>query len=117
MAHLNGSVDHDQGEMENVDEEEPVLQLEFLDEVHHSSMLKSLNMMRKNRHFCDVILHVCAWLYNQTDFTRVCTVTLNVQVIDDFFLVIEDVTVKTSGKIRIVYGQLHYWASKASLLQ
>lgn len=85
MAHLNGSVDHDQGEMENVDEEEPVLQLEFLDEVHHSSMLKSLNMMRKNRHFCDVILHVCAWLYNQTDFTRVCTVTLNVQVIDDFF--------------------------------
>lgn len=85
MAHLNGSVDHDQAEMENVDEEEPVLQLEFLDEVHHSSMLKSLNMMRKNRHFCDVILHVCAWLYNQTDFTRVCTVTLNVQVIDDFF--------------------------------
>ncbi|KAH1006398.1 hypothetical protein HUJ05_007137 [Dendroctonus ponderosae] len=39
-------------------EEEPILQLEFLDEVHHSSMLKSLNMMRKNRHFCDVILHV-----------------------------------------------------------
>lgn len=58
MAHLNGSVDHDQAEMENVDEEEPVLQLEFLDEVHHSSMLKSLNMMRKNRHFCDVILHI-----------------------------------------------------------
>lgn len=52
-------------------EEEPILQLEFLDEVHHSSMLKSLNMMRKNRHFCDVILHVCAWLYNQTNSIEV----------------------------------------------
>ncbi|XP_076268203.1 influenza virus NS1A-binding protein-like isoform X2 [Rhynchophorus ferrugineus] len=39
-------------------DEEPVLQLEFVDDVHHSSMLKSLNMMRKNRHFCDVILHI-----------------------------------------------------------
>ncbi|CAH1126183.1 unnamed protein product [Ceutorhynchus assimilis] len=64
--HLNGESaykkslkDEIQVEMEPPqDEEEDTPQLEFLDEVHHSSMLKSLNMMRKNRHFCDVILHV-----------------------------------------------------------
>ncbi|XP_050293521.1 influenza virus NS1A-binding protein homolog isoform X2 [Anthonomus grandis grandis] len=39
-------------------DDEPILMLEFVDEVHHKSMLKSLNMMRRNRHFCDVILHV-----------------------------------------------------------
>ncbi|VEN59804.1 unnamed protein product [Callosobruchus maculatus] len=32
--------------------------LEFFDDVHQGHILNSLNMMRKNRHFCDVILHV-----------------------------------------------------------
>ncbi|KAJ8947862.1 hypothetical protein NQ318_010008 [Aromia moschata] len=31
--------------------------MEYFDEGHQTHMLKSLNMMRKNRHFCDVILH------------------------------------------------------------
>lgn len=30
----------------------------FQDENHSSQLLNSLNMMRKNRTFCDVILHV-----------------------------------------------------------
>ncbi|KAL1501193.1 hypothetical protein ABEB36_006569 [Hypothenemus hampei] len=45
--------------MEHQDEEvEVVHRLEFLDEVHQPAILKALKMMRKNRHFCDVILHV-----------------------------------------------------------
>ncbi|CAH1978888.1 unnamed protein product [Acanthoscelides obtectus] len=39
-------------------EEAEDLSLEFFDEVHQGHILNSLNMMRKNRHFCDVILHV-----------------------------------------------------------
>ncbi|XP_066249002.1 influenza virus NS1A-binding protein homolog isoform X1 [Euwallacea similis] len=65
VVHHNGSTEPDPAapaaemvQEEEEEEEEAVLQLEFFDEVHHSSMLKSLNMMRKNRHFCDVILHV-----------------------------------------------------------
>ncbi|KAJ8936661.1 hypothetical protein NQ314_012201 [Rhamnusium bicolor] len=45
------------GEIRNVEDAVPELRLEFFDEVHQSNTLKSLNMMRKNRHFCDVILH------------------------------------------------------------
>lgn len=30
----------------------------FTDEHHQDSMLQALNAMRKNKHFCDVILHV-----------------------------------------------------------
>lgn len=41
-------------------EEKAVPPLEFIDEFHQANTLKSLNMMRKNRYFCDVILHVCA---------------------------------------------------------
>nr|XP_023022272.1 influenza virus NS1A-binding protein-like [Leptinotarsa decemlineata] len=40
------------------EEEIPQFHLEFFDDIHQANMLKSLNMMRKNRHFCDVILHV-----------------------------------------------------------
>jgi hypothetical protein len=32
--------------------------LVFEDEEHNTYTLQSLNKMRKNRHFCDVILHV-----------------------------------------------------------
>nr|CAD7206110.1 unnamed protein product [Timema douglasi] len=32
--------------------------LVFQDDQHNSRTLQSLNMMRKNRHFCDVVLHV-----------------------------------------------------------
>jgi hypothetical protein len=32
--------------------------LVFEDEQHNTQTLQALNMMRKNRHFCDVILHV-----------------------------------------------------------
>ena len=32
--------------------------LVFEDEEHNTHTLLSLNKMRKNRHFCDVILHV-----------------------------------------------------------
>jgi hypothetical protein len=32
--------------------------LELQDEHHSHLILSSLNMMRKNKHFCDVILHV-----------------------------------------------------------
>ncbi|CAH1163471.1 unnamed protein product [Phaedon cochleariae] len=39
-------------------EGEPEITLEFFDVVHHGTILESLNTMRKNRHFCDVILHV-----------------------------------------------------------
>lgn len=38
-----------------VDVEEPLI---FQDETHHHNLLHSLNTMRKNRTFCDVILHV-----------------------------------------------------------
>jgi hypothetical protein len=30
----------------------------FEDKEHNTRTLQSLNMMRKNRHFCDVVLHV-----------------------------------------------------------
>ncbi|KAJ3649369.1 hypothetical protein Zmor_021117 [Zophobas morio] len=39
-------------------EDESEFQLEFSDDTHKAQMLTSLNTMRKNRHFCDVILHV-----------------------------------------------------------
>nr|CAI5827801.1 unnamed protein product [Callosobruchus analis] len=41
-----------------MEEAEKDLSLEFFDDVHQGHILNSLNMMRKNRHFCDVILHV-----------------------------------------------------------
>lgn len=53
----NGDIPPD---MSAIEDPEPELHLEFFDEVHQANTLKSLNMMRKNRHFCDVILHVCA---------------------------------------------------------
>lgn len=31
----------------------------YEDKEYHSSMLDNLNMLRKNRQFCDVILQVC----------------------------------------------------------
>ncbi|KAJ8925469.1 hypothetical protein NQ315_009303 [Exocentrus adspersus] len=57
LSHQHSRSCEDMEELSNREDAEPEL-LEFLDEVHHSNMLKSLNMMRKNRHFCDVILHV-----------------------------------------------------------
>ena len=36
--------------------------LVFDDSDHHCRTLQALNMMRKNRHFCDVILHVSLFL-------------------------------------------------------
>ncbi|XP_071448802.1 influenza virus NS1A-binding protein homolog A-like isoform X1 [Hetaerina americana] len=39
-------------------EQVPVNDLVFEDEKHLGRTLQALNMMRKNRHFCDVILHV-----------------------------------------------------------
>lgn len=41
-------------------EENVVPDLDYTDEAHQENTLANLNMMRKNRHFCDVILHVCA---------------------------------------------------------
>jgi hypothetical protein len=38
--------------------------LVFEDEQHNTHTLQALNMMRKNRHFCDVILHVSTALGN-----------------------------------------------------
>jgi hypothetical protein len=32
--------------------------LVFEDEQHNTHTLQALNMMRKNRHFCDIVLHV-----------------------------------------------------------
>ncbi|KAG5891762.1 hypothetical protein JTB14_012496 [Gonioctena quinquepunctata] len=60
LATLNGhSESPTNGDIPEMDiEEEPEIHLEFFDDVHQAQMLKSLNMMRKNRHFCDVILHV-----------------------------------------------------------
>lgn len=41
-------------------EEIPEVQdLEYEDEEHQNSTLNALNMMRKNRHFTDVVLNVC----------------------------------------------------------
>ncbi|XP_056640302.1 influenza virus NS1A-binding protein-like isoform X1 [Diorhabda sublineata] len=40
------------------EEEEDTIHLEYFDEALQVHLLKSLNMMRKNRHFCDVILYV-----------------------------------------------------------
>jgi 1,2-phenylacetyl-CoA epoxidase catalytic subunit len=37
--------------------------LVFEDNEHNTHTLQSLNMMRKNRHFCDVILHVSTKCY------------------------------------------------------
>ncbi|KAK9872409.1 hypothetical protein WA026_017869 [Henosepilachna vigintioctopunctata] len=39
-------------------ETHPDTRLDFLDDVHKATTLSALNMMRKNRQFCDVILHV-----------------------------------------------------------
>jgi influenza virus NS1A-binding protein len=46
------------GEMRNHPEDESEFQLEFTDDIHKAQLLAALNTMRKNRHFCDVILHV-----------------------------------------------------------
>ncbi|XP_049818009.1 influenza virus NS1A-binding protein homolog isoform X2 [Aethina tumida] len=43
-----------EGEEDGVEE----AALEFIDETHQSTTLAALNKMRKNRHFCDVILHI-----------------------------------------------------------
>ncbi|CAH0550806.1 unnamed protein product [Brassicogethes aeneus] len=61
--HQNGDssseVSPTQEEMHDLEEtDEPELYLEYADETHQASTLSSLNKMRKNRHFCDVILHV-----------------------------------------------------------
>jgi hypothetical protein len=40
--------------------------LVFEDDEHNAHTLQSLNMMRKNRHFCDVILHV----------STICSITI-----------------------------------------
>lgn len=48
------------GEMRNHVDEESQFQLDYADDIHPAQMLSALNTMRKNRHFCDVILHVCA---------------------------------------------------------
>lgn len=36
----------------------------FDDSDHHCRTLQALNMMRKNRHFCDIILHVSFLFFN-----------------------------------------------------
>ncbi|XP_050510120.1 influenza virus NS1A-binding protein-like isoform X1 [Diabrotica virgifera virgifera] len=45
-------------EIEEEEEEEEIIHLEYFDEALQVHLLKSLNRMRKSRHFCDVILHV-----------------------------------------------------------
>jgi hypothetical protein len=40
--------------------------LVFEDEQHNTHTLQALNMMRKNRHFCDVILHVSTTPWHAT---------------------------------------------------
>lgn len=59
-----GVGDHQQA---MADEEEEVIDLHllFTDEKHQANTLAALNKMRKNRHFCDVILHVCALTVQQ----------------------------------------------------
>lgn len=56
-GHQRSVSTEDMEELSNREDTVEELQLEFLDEIHQASMLHSLNMMRKNRHFCDVILH------------------------------------------------------------
>ncbi|EFA06667.2 influenza virus NS1A-binding protein isoform X2 [Tribolium castaneum] len=58
MASLVNGHSTQPGEMRNHPEDESEFQLEFTDDIHKTHMLASLNTMRKNRHFCDVILHV-----------------------------------------------------------
>lgn len=54
----NGHSNHkDTGDMRDPISQADV-NLEFIDDIHKGNMLASLNKMRKNRHFCDVILHV-----------------------------------------------------------
>ncbi|XP_025835540.1 influenza virus NS1A-binding protein isoform X3 [Agrilus planipennis] len=49
---------HSSTEKLDMVENEINLNLVFHDEVHHGNLLEGLNKMRKNRQFCDVILHV-----------------------------------------------------------
>ena len=48
------------GEEENFNHSQmaEIGQLNFTDESHNSRTLQALNMMRKNKNFCDVVLHV-----------------------------------------------------------
>lgn len=52
---MNGDHLSDDEDEVIVDAEEPLI---FQDVTHHQNLLHSLNTMRKNRTFCDVILHV-----------------------------------------------------------
>jgi hypothetical protein len=61
-----------------------VVGLVFEDQEHNTHTLQSLNKMRKNRHFCDVILHVrtavgcCAELLRR--FRDLCVVIVGCNV-------------------------------------
>lgn len=44
--------------LKHADDDEHYLTL--VDDTHQATTLTNLNKMRKNRHFCDVILQVCA---------------------------------------------------------
>lgn len=55
MIMMNGDHLSDDEDEVIVDAEEPLI---FQDDTHHLNLLQSLNTMRKNRTFCDVILHV-----------------------------------------------------------
>ena len=59
MIMMNGDHLSDDEDEVIVDVEEPLI---FHDETHHHNLLHSLNTMRKNRTFCDVILHVSIYL-------------------------------------------------------
>ena len=89
-------------------EDESEFQLEFSDDTHKAQMLTSLNTMRKNRHFCDVILHVCA-LTVEHDVLRGPGQSRPFFAKFAPFLEAWYAIDRSRSKIGAVYGQLHYW--------
>ncbi|XP_045467411.1 influenza virus NS1A-binding protein homolog A-like isoform X2 [Harmonia axyridis] len=55
---MGHNVSHNGSEEMRDPETYPEPHLEYVDDIHKANTLQSLNMMRKNRQFCDVILHV-----------------------------------------------------------
>jgi hypothetical protein len=95
--------------MRNHPEDESEFQLEFTDDIHKAQLLAALNTMRKNRHFCDVILHVCA-LTVEHHILRVSVNRVGFKKKKKLIRTSDSVTIdRSSCKIGIVYGQLHYW--------
>lgn len=51
----------------------------FFDTQHQDFTLQALNTMRKNKHFCDVILHVSIKIYKLELIVRIFGVVSNVR--------------------------------------